>query len=248
MGFGIIFALLGLNWLANSVAADDGSGSDPDLSSGDGGENDGTGQLDVHQGDENDNWIDGGFGDDLVFGNEGDDTLLGGLDQGDDVLIDTRGHDSLYGESGDDILVASRIVDDVAVQADLMSMGMYGDLYIPIANSEDMDNDGDYLSGGGGDDTLIFGQNDTAVGGEGKDEFLAGEWVRGKGAATINDYDKSEDKILYLASNVNDVQLSMRPAVETEGDVEILDRGVHVLTLKKAGSAFSLNEIAVVKY
>jgi Ca2+-binding RTX toxin-like protein len=63
---------------------------------------DGTGTTanDLVVGDENDNTLDGGEGSDCVVGGNGDDTLTGGA--GDDILIGGGGTDTCTGDSGSD--------------------------------------------------------------------------------------------------------------------------------------------------
>jgi Ca2+-binding RTX toxin-like protein len=55
--------------------------------------------------------LDGGDGDDVLFGGAGNDTLLGGL--GDDVLIGGPGTDTLDGQDGDNVVIQSLGGNDV---------------------------------------------------------------------------------------------------------------------------------------
>jgi Ca2+-binding RTX toxin-like protein len=98
--------------------------------------------------------IDGGLGNDLIFGNIGNDTLIGGAgsdvlygEDGNDTLIGGEGEDSLYGGAGDDVLHDG--------------------------------SGGGWLYGGAGDDTLrvsssIDGYPSRLTGGEGNDVYLFG--------------------------------------------------------------------------
>jgi Ca2+-binding RTX toxin-like protein len=54
--------------------------------------------------------IDGGVGDDVLIGGDGNDVINGG--EGDDVLIGGDGNDTLNGGPGDDTLIDGEIVSD----------------------------------------------------------------------------------------------------------------------------------------
>lgn len=99
------------------------------------------------------NYIDGGDGNDWLFGNVSDDDLLGGA--GNDYLDGRDGNDRLYGGTGNDTVVGGTGNDQ-----------LFGD-----------DGD-DTLNGGDGDDKLFggFGQ-DTLNGGKGDDHLEGGpDW------------------------------------------------------------------------
>jgi len=109
--------------------------------------------------------MDGGDGNDSVYGEGGDDTLLGGAGddrlngdngdgtgaEGNDYLDGGDGSDALYGEGGDDTLIGGAGDDQ-----------LYG-------------GDGvNYLDGGDGNDTLSsIGAGSTLFGGAGEDTFFA---------------------------------------------------------------------------
>lgn len=65
--------------------------------------------ADTLKGNDVDNLLESGNGDDLLRGNGGRDIMLGGL--GDDILFGGSGRDKLYGEAGDDTLVGGRGTD-----------------------------------------------------------------------------------------------------------------------------------------
>ena len=99
-------------------------------------------------GDSDDNEIDGGRGNNLMYGFEGADTLRG--EQGDDWLFGGEGADTLDGGEGADILLGGEGNDTLTGGAgEDMLIGGEGD---------------DTLTGGAGADTFVFGEdsgNDT---------------------------------------------------------------------------------------
>ncbi len=128
----------------------------------------GAGNDKLHGNDHN-NAIAAGGGDDVIIGADGDDILNGegGNDilyggQGNDRLTGGHGKDILYGENGDDILIGS-LGDDT----------LYGN------NGDDIlygRNDNDTLRGGNGHDKL-YGEDgiDILDGGQGNDRLMGGQ-------------------------------------------------------------------------
>jgi len=105
----------------------------------------------VLAGDEKNNSIQAGAGNDRIHGNQGDDLLWGY--GGDDSIFGGAGQDQLYGLDGDDYLIGGGGND-----------ALFGD------------NGDDYLSGGRGNDNLYAGSgNDTLTGGHGRDAFFGGD-------------------------------------------------------------------------
>jgi len=86
-------------------------------------------------GEAGDDALQGSAGEDWLEGGEGDDTLQGGLDN--DTLIGGNGADVLFGGWGNDVLSGLS----------------------PEQGGSDAD-DGDFLNGGGGDDTIFTGSSD----------------------------------------------------------------------------------------
>jgi serralysin len=134
----------------------------------------------------------GGMGDDVLTGNqvknqirgeEGNDTITGGLDvdklyggADDDRLTDTDGNDWLYGDEGNDFL-ASGVGKDKLFGGD-------GDDTIQAST------DNDKIDGGAGADTM--------TGGQGKDQFRFFEDavnLVGTETDTITDFVRGSDKI-----------------------------------------------------
>ncbi|MEP5729658.1 MAG: tandem-95 repeat protein [Sulfitobacter sp.] len=109
--------------------------------------------------------IDGEIDDDIINGNIGDDSLIGG--QGDDSVSGGQGNDTLEGDEGDDTL-RGNLNDDTLMGGDgndVLDGGGDNDLL----EGEDGD---DSLQGGQGDDTLRGGEgDDTMTGGAGQDVF-----------------------------------------------------------------------------
>uniref|UniRef100_A0ACD5GTR9 Calcium-binding protein n=1 Tax=Desertifilum tharense IPPAS B-1220 TaxID=1781255 RepID=A0ACD5GTR9_9CYAN len=127
--------------------------------------------------------IDGGAGNDIIFGGKGNDSLLGG--DGDDLLAGDNGNDTLMGGSGNDTLFGCQ-------GNDLLMAGSGDNLLFGGKGN-------DTLMGGSGDDTL-FGDRgrNLLIGGSGRDTFV----LRADLASpvryqvdTIQDYDAAVDVI-----------------------------------------------------
>lgn len=113
--------------------------------------------------------VDGGTGDDTIYGGDDDDSLHGGTgvdyiygEIDEDTISGGRHGDYLYGGDGDDLIFGYNHDDTLN--------GGEGNLSIPLSG------DLDHLFGGDGDDTMFGGsQNDTLQGGEGRDVMFGGE-------------------------------------------------------------------------
>jgi Ca2+-binding RTX toxin-like protein len=108
----------------------------------------------------------GDSGDDTLIGSEGDDTIFGGA--GDDLIGGGRGRDKLYGDEGDDTIVGG-------AKADLLEGGAGDDsLFGNDGNDLLRDTSGsNSLFGGSGDDRLYNGPAALGLvnGGPGRDRF-----------------------------------------------------------------------------
>ncbi|ESQ92201.1 hypothetical protein ABAC460_04745 [Asticcacaulis sp. AC460] len=103
------------------------------------------------------NTLDGRGGDDVVWGQTGDDILKGG--DGDDRAVGEAGHDSLSGGNGDDWLYGGNGYDSLV--AGEGNDTLWGG------------NHADSLSGGNGSDSLDGGTGrDTMTGGDGDDSYV----------------------------------------------------------------------------
>lgn len=145
--------------------------------------------LAVTLGDD-DNFYFGTNKDDIIYGEEGNDTI-NGLN-GDDEIYGGQGNDKLIGGNGDDYL-------DGGVMNDLLSGGQGDDILIGGQGDDKLraGNGDDELNGGRGDD-ILFGNsgNDVISDGEGNDIIFGGS-----GDDTIN-IGLGNDKI--LAGNGDD--------------------------------------------
>ncbi|MCU0901738.1 MAG: Hint domain-containing protein, partial [Cypionkella sp.] len=141
----------------------------------------------------NADFIEGGFGNDTIYGmddddtirgNEGNDLVFGGVDN--DVVFGDEGNDTLNGDDGDDSLEGNG--DDDALfggaGADTLDGGLGDDL----------------LEGGDGDDSLIGSDgDDTLRGGAGNDTINAGfqaDLVDGGAGDDVIDGDAGDDTLL----------------------------------------------------
>ena len=168
----------------------------------------------------------GGDGNDILFGQGGDDFLYGGA--GNDILFGGSGNDTLYGESGSDVLSGGSGNDT---------------LYGGTGN--------DVLSGGLGNDILIGGVGDDILKGDaGADTFtwLKGDTEAGKVAKDyVVDFSKSEGDKLDLSdlldSDGSKNQSSLKSLLSVFQDSE----GVH-LQVKESSAAPVTQEIVLVNH
>ncbi len=129
--------------------------------------------------------IDGGSGDDKIYGGVYSDYLIGGADQdlllgsvGNDVLLGGSGHDTLYGGEGDDQIAGG--VHEDRLYGDSGSDSLYGgDGYDTLNGGTGADslwggNHHDILNGGSESDTLDGGAGDDALYGDTGNDILWG--------------------------------------------------------------------------
>jgi len=147
--------------------------------------------------------IGSGNGIDHLFGNEGDDRVFGGTDadivygnQQNDVVYGNQGTDTLYGGQDMDTLYGGQDGDLVyGNRGDDLAYGNLGDdtLYGGQGN--------DTLSGGAGNDVLVGGAgNDLIVTGGGSDTVAVAD---GSGIDTVSDFDGASGDRIEIASNIN---------------------------------------------
>lgn len=125
-------------------------------------------------GDGDDLFIDNGqtqFGDDTVFANAGNDTLLGG--GGDDDLRGQRGNDLVVGGAGDDVLRGNEGFDTLRAGGgdDLVIAGDGRDLVF-MGSGDDLFADNGQGGVNGSDTVYANAGNDTIGGGAGNDVFF----------------------------------------------------------------------------
>lgn len=187
----------------------------------------------IYGGAGNDTFI-GGSGDDQIFlgdGNDqslpdaasglmsdaGNDLVRGG--DGDDEMVDLRGANTLYGDTGDDRLTA----------------------YDP----DPLDEGSDLLFGGFGADLLAGDDGDTLSGGEGTDSFVVLADDPGGQPVTISDIDSAEsltviwdDDALGQATNA-DLRLEQDP----DTGAAHLFVGDHHIAVLQDGGAFPVARV-----
>ncbi|MEM7062639.1 MAG: calcium-binding protein [Cyanobacteria bacterium P01_B01_bin.77] len=176
-------------------------------------------------GDQGDDNVQAGAGNDLACGGQGNDTVRGGT--GNDFVCGDDGADEVYGEDGDDTVdggdgndSAHGGLGDDAVSGGSGNDNVYGgsgeDVLLgdssfinsdELAISSESDGGNDFLDGGDGDD-LLLGEwgDDIGYGGEGNDEIYGGS------GDDIHDGGAGEDKMvggagddIYVVDNANDV-------------------------------------------
>ncbi|MEI4470254.1 Hint domain-containing protein [Frigidibacter sp. MR17.24] len=107
-----------------------------------------------------DDYLDGGDGDDVIYGEAGNDTLLGG--KGNDTLDGGSGNNLLKGGEGNDKIVAGDGANTVS--------GGAGDDKVVVGNGANS------IDGGTGNDTILAGNgNNTITGGDGSDRIITGD-------------------------------------------------------------------------
>ena len=135
--------------------------------------------------------LNGGAGNDNVYGEGGDDALLAGA--GNDYIHGGAGNDRLWGQDSDDGLDGGVGADFLAGGAgdDSLTGGAGADYLAGEAGNDTLDGGAGYdiLAGGDGGDTLYGGtEGDTFFGQEGYDRFV----IRG-GVNWVMDFDEATD-------------------------------------------------------
>jgi Ca2+-binding RTX toxin-like protein len=171
-----------------------------------------TSAADIWTGTLQDDWVQGGGGNDDLSGGAGNDKLEGG--GGNDVLRGGLGNDLLYGGGGSDTLYGDEGDDTLHGGAgdDWLSAGVGNDtLYGGLGNDSLSGGDGiDRLSGGDGDDTLAGDAgNDVLKGGAGSDRLFGGDGID---TAVVSGVQAS-----YLFQRQTDGSVLMTDTVGTDG-------------------------------
>ncbi|ORF02841.1 calcium-binding protein [Snodgrassella alvi] len=161
------------------------------------------GEKDLLNGGAGNDILWGGVGDNILNGGEGNDTLCGGA--GDDILNGDEGNDTLNGNDGNDILNGDEGNDTLWGGAgDDILNGDEGNDTLNGGTENDILNGGagdDILNGGAGDDILNGGVGDDILnGGEGYD-ILNG----GAGNDILNGGDRHKDRYEFEAGHGQDV-------------------------------------------
>ena len=198
--------------LSGDAGDDDlhGAEGDDSLSGGDG--------RDSLTGGTGDDTLSGGLGDDLLFGQAGQDRLDGGA--GHDSLHGGPGQDLVFGGDGDDALHGG-LEDDTLIGGagmDTLIGGAGNDLLLGTLSGDPAVQDGDFLNGGDGADTILAGDADVITAGRGPDMLMLGDWITDP--VQVVDFDLSEDSLVLLYDEVANPD----PVVAMQGDALIPDQ------------------------
>ena len=179
----------------------------------------GGGGNDLIAGNKFANTLNGGDGNDKLFGEAGNDRLIGGA--GNDRLIGGNNKDGLFGEEGKDLLIGGDGNDRLIGGND--NDRLFGDagkdLLIGGTGNDKLNGgkDNDTLFGGAGDDVLFGGKGaDTFNGGEGNNKYIGGSGADkfcisiGVGRDVISDYGTGNDQIKL--QGVREVNLTINQA------------------------------------
>jgi hypothetical protein len=180
--------------------------------------------------------IDGGAGDDKLFGHTGTDEILGGA--GDDVILGYFGDDRIVAGLGDDIVGAGAGNDSVwgdeqgesrSDGADNIS-GDDGDDTIVAGGGDDIIDAGagdDSVDAGAGDDSIVAGQGEDVVLGAAGDDVLS--WEEGDGSDNFSGGD-GEDQLAARGYVLDQVAFTRDP------DNYVLDDGGTDVVQVRAGA------------
>jgi Ca2+-binding RTX toxin-like protein len=180
------------------------------------------------RGDEGNNHLVGGGGDDTLRGYDGDDLLQGGI--GHDKLYGGRGNDTLMGGEGNDYLSGSR-------GNDVLYGGPGNDTLFGGSGDDFLDGGpgNDSLDGGSGSDTLDGGPgNDILTGGTGDDVFI---FSAGYDHDVITDFGNGLDRIDARGTGLDNLD-KFHALAWSSGDVDRIDAGDSAfgITVSAAGS------------
>lgn len=117
-------------------------------------------------GNANNEYVFGGMWEDILDGDAGNDLVYGF--EGDDLIIGGDGQDRLFGDAGDDVLWTGEMGKTAA---SLPSFRDNGETFAAVGSLSATD--GDFASGGSGNDVLYGGDmNEILFGGTGHDILL----------------------------------------------------------------------------
>lgn len=172
-----------------------------------------------------DDILNGGAGNDRLYGGDGDDALNG--DAGDDLLSGGMGDDLLSGGTGSDV------IRDGAGD-DTISGGDGTDMISTLsgANSVDGGADGDLIIGGVGADTLDGGAGDDVIIGDISDAFFGNDHLAGGAGDDLLQGGRGADVFVFDINEGNDTIASLQVdyadvanTTATDGDFQVtLDR------------------------
>ncbi|NVO25330.1 calcium-binding protein [Donghicola mangrovi] len=134
-------------------------------------------------------------GNDTLYGGDGRDTLNGGA--GNDWLMGGDGSDTLNAGTGDDVLNGGSSEFFDVYYWSYSNPNGFDSVDIIMEHNNQVGTDGtDLLNGGYGDDVLLVGAGDTAVGGEGDDTFFLIDHDGSADIAVVEDFNPSEDSLV----------------------------------------------------
>ena len=156
--------------------------------------------------------LQGSFGDDTLRGFKGSDVLVGGGD--DDTLEGGKGQDSLYGDAGDDHLDGGGGTDtavfntagdvEVSLQTGTATSNLGDDTLELVENVTTGDGD-DTIYGNGAANVLLAGNGDDGLGGSNGNDTLDGgggnDWVNGGKGVDIVTGGTGEDSFGFYADD-----------------------------------------------
>lgn len=131
-----------------------------------------------------------------------------------DVAFGGQGSDSVFGGNGNDVIAASDLFNreltaedyeqfrDGELTDDENGNPLFANLGL---TGEDDGAVSDMLSGGAGNDTIFLGNADVARGGDGKDDFILGDWINEDSAAEITDFSAKDDMIIVAVQSLDAV-------------------------------------------
>ena len=174
-----------------SILNDDGPPIDPE-------------DINVIDGDNQNNYLEGTEGSDLIRGFAGTDVLEG--KGGNDILEGGAGTDVLYGDSGNDsLLEGGNDILDGGEGVDILDGGPGNDVLIGGADGDVIEGDSgnDIIFGGEGED-FIQGEegNDILNGGERSDLFFFSGLF---GDDIITDFDDTQDGLIFEGADSNNI-------------------------------------------
>jgi Ca2+-binding RTX toxin-like protein len=219
----------------------------------------GSDQDDLLSGSAGDDQFFGRGGNDLIIGDDGDDALFGGADDdllrgggGGDLIFDTEGSDRLMGDTGDDLIVASAVVEqdavvDLVANTDPDQPGRVDLTELAMNLRADVDAEGDVISGGYGNDTILAGSGDTITTGEGLDNLILGAWIGDDGPVTVTDFSTDEDTLVFAYDQAGDApEMTLDYTEDPDGDP--LDALLYanaqlVAIVEGTGASFTLDDV-----
>lgn len=161
--------------------------------------------VDLFDGDVDDGSLStiSGFERYVAFGDDLNDII--GLGNGNDIALGERGNDTIFGAAGDDTLYGDHDDDLIGGgdDADILYAGSGNDTVTGDAGADVVigKQGQDSLDGGTGNDRMVGGRGtDTLTGGEGADVFIFG--AAEDGFDLITDFVSGVDRIRYFAANL----------------------------------------------